>query len=81
MKLDVFIFLGILLAILFIGITGAFFLYVPALTVLTVVTLIVGLGLMFALGMMTGRRSRKLSPFTHRAMPMRRLSGDNYVVR
>jgi hypothetical protein len=81
MKLDLMICLGILLAILFIGVVGAFFLYVPALTVLTVVTLLLGLGLMFALGMMTGRRSRKLSPFTHRAMPIRRLSNDTYVTR
>jgi hypothetical protein len=64
MKLDLMICLSILLAILFVGIVGAFLLYVPALTVITVVTLLLGLGLMFALGMLAGRRSRKLSPFT-----------------
>jgi hypothetical protein len=72
MKLDFIICLGILLAILFVGIVGAFLLYVPALTVLTVATLVMGLGLMFALGILTGRRSRKLSPFSHRAMPIAR---------
>jgi hypothetical protein len=66
MKLDLMICLSILLAILFVGIVGAFLLYVPALTVITVVTLLFGLGLMFALGMLTGRRSRKLSSFTPR---------------
>ena len=70
MKLDFIVCLGILLAILFVGIVGAFLLYVPVLTVLTVVTLLLGLGLMFALGILTGRRSRKLSPFSHRAMPI-----------
>jgi hypothetical protein len=81
MKLDFIVCLGILLAVLFVGIVGAFFLYVPALTVFTVVTLVLGLGLMFALGMLTGRRSRKLSPFTHRAMPIRRLPNNIYIVR
>jgi hypothetical protein len=81
MKFDFIVCLGILLAVLFVGIVGAFFLYVPALTVFTVVTLVLGLGLMFALGMLTGRRSRKLSPFTHRAMPIRRLPNDIYIVR
>jgi hypothetical protein len=69
MKLDFIICLGILLAIVFVGMVGAFLLYVPALTVITVATLLIGLGLMFALGILTGRRSRKLSPFSHRAMP------------
>jgi len=64
MKLDLMICLGILLAVLFVGSVGAFLLYVPALTLITVITLLLGLGLMFALGMLTGRRSRKLSPFT-----------------
>jgi hypothetical protein len=81
MKFDFIVCLGILLAVLFVGIVGAFLLYVPALTVLTVVTLVLGLGLMFALGMLTGRRSRKLSPFSHRAMPIRRLPNDIYIVR
>jgi cyanate permease len=59
MKLDLMVCLGILLAVLFVGVVGAFLLYVPALTVLTVITLLLGLGLMFALGMLTGRRSRR----------------------
>jgi hypothetical protein len=75
MKLDFIICLGILLAVLFVGIMGAFLLYVPVMTLLTVVTLLLGLGLMFALGMLTGRRSRKLSPFS------RRLPGDLHIVR
>jgi hypothetical protein len=81
MRLDFIVCLGILLALLFIGIMGAFLLYVPALTVLTVVTLVLGLGLMFALGLLTGSRWRKLSPFSHRAMPLRRLPGNLYIVR
>jgi len=71
MKLDLVICMGALLAALFLGIVGAFLLYVPVLTVLTVVTLLLGLGLMFALGIVTGRRARKLSHFSHRAMPIR----------
>jgi hypothetical protein len=71
MKLDFIVCLGLLLAVLFIGIMGAFLLYVPALTVLTVVTMLLGLGLMFALGLLTGSRWRRLSPFAHRAMPIR----------
>ena len=70
MKLDFMVVLGILLAVLFLGVVGAFFLYVPVLTLFTVVTLLLGLGLMFALGILTGRRARKISPFTHRAMPL-----------
>ena len=71
MKLDFMVVLGILLAVLFLGVVGAFFLYVPVLTLFTVVTLLLGLGLMFALGILTGRRARKISPLTHRAMPIR----------
>jgi hypothetical protein len=71
MKLDLVICMGVLLAALFLGIVGAFLLYVPVLTVLTVVTLLLGLGLMFALGILTGRRARKLSHFSQRAMPIR----------
>jgi hypothetical protein len=78
MKLDFAIPLSIILAILFIGTVGAFLLYVPVLTVLTVVTMILGLGLMFALGLLTGTRWRKLSPFSHRSVPVRR---DLFVVR
>jgi len=76
MKLDFVVCLGILLAVLFIGVVGAFFLYVPVLAVFTAVIMLLGLGLMFALGLLTGRRWRKLSPFTHRAMPLRRLPGE-----
>jgi len=56
------IFLSVLLAVLLASVIGAFLLYVPVLTVLTVVTLVLGLGLMFALGIMTGRRSRRRMP-------------------
>jgi hypothetical protein len=79
MKLDFMVCLGILLAILFVGIVGAFFLYVPALTVLTSATMLVGLGLMFALGILTGRRSRKVSPFSERTMQAR--TDNLYIVR
>lgn len=81
MKFDFIVCLGVLLAALFVGVVGAFLLYVPALTVFTVVTLLLGLGLMFALGMLTGRRSRRLSPFTHRAVPIRRIPNNLYIVR
>jgi hypothetical protein len=70
MKFDFMVCLGILLAVLFVGMMGAFLLYVPALTVITVASLLLGLALMFALGILTGRRWRKLSQFTHRTMPM-----------
>lgn len=70
MKLDLMVSLGILLAVLFVGVVGAFLLYVQTLTVIAVVTLLLGLALMFALGILTGRRVRKISPFTHRAMPI-----------
>jgi hypothetical protein len=81
MKLDLMICFGILLAVFFVGIMGAFLLYVPALSVFTVVALLLGLALMFALGILTGRRVRKVSPFTHRAMPIRRMQGNLYIVR
>ena len=71
MKLDFMVLLGILLAILFLGVVGAFFLYVPVLTLFTVVTLLLGLGLMFALGILTGRHGRGKYRSTHRAMPIR----------
>jgi hypothetical protein len=80
MKLDFVVCLSILLAVLFLGTIGAFLLYVPMLTIATVVTLLLGLGLMFALGMLTGRRSRK-SPFSHRLVPIRRLPGDFHLMR
>jgi hypothetical protein len=71
MKFDFIVCLGILLAAVFLATMGAFLLYVPALTLLTVIALLLGLGLMFALGILTGRRARKVSPFTHRAVPIR----------
>jgi hypothetical protein len=70
MKLDHMVCLGVLLAVLFVGIVGAFLLYVQALNVIAVATLVLGLGLMFALGILTGRRARKTSGFGHRAMPV-----------
>ena len=81
MKLDLMVCCGIILAVLFVGVVGAFLIYVPALTVLTVVTLLLGLGLMFALGILTGMRSRKLSLFTRRSTPIRRMPSNLYVVR
>lgn len=70
MKLDHMVCLGVLLALVFVGIVGAFLLYVQTLNVIAVATLVLGLGLMFALGILTGRRARKTSGFTHRAMPV-----------
>jgi hypothetical protein len=66
MRLDFLVSLSFLLAILFIGSVGAFLLYVPALTVFTVVTMLVGLGLMFALGMFAGRHKRRMTDFAPR---------------
>jgi hypothetical protein len=79
MKLDFIVCLGILLAVLFVGIVGAFLLYVPVLNVFTAATFLLGLGLMFALGMLTGRRSRKMPLARHRPTPIR--TGNLYVVR
>ena len=81
MKLDVMLCLSVVLAVLFLGIIGAFLLYVPALTVLTVITLLLGLGLMFALGIQTGRHWRRVSPFLHRAVPIKRMPSNLYIVR
>jgi len=61
--------LSILLVILFLGTIGAFLIYVPALTVFTAASVLVGLGLMFALGLATGSRWRRSSRFAHRATP------------
>jgi hypothetical protein len=79
MRLDFTICLSILLAILFLGAAGAFFLYVPVLAIFTAVTLVLGLGLMFALGLIAGSRWRKL--FSHRVVPMRRIPDDFSIVR
>jgi hypothetical protein len=65
--------LSILLAVLFIGTVGAFLLYVPALAVFTTVTILLGLSLMFVLGLMTGSRWRRLSLLGHRVVPGGRL--------
>jgi hypothetical protein len=61
MKLDIAVLLSALLAVLFIGTIGAFLLYVPALTVFSVAGVLVGLCLMFALGLATGTRWRKIN--------------------
>ena len=68
MKLDITVFLSLLLAILFIGTVGGFLLYVPALSIITVATMLLGLALMFALGLQTGRRWRKVSRGSHRGV-------------
>jgi hypothetical protein len=49
------------------GTVGAFLLYVPALTVFTVASVLIGLGLMFALGLAAGRDWKKSIRFQHRA--------------
>ncbi len=67
MKLNLAIALSILLAALFIGTVGLFLIYVPALTVFTVASVVVGLGLMFALGLATGTQWKKSNRFQHRA--------------
>jgi hypothetical protein len=59
MKADFVVTLSILLAILFIGSLGAFLFYVPALSMFTVVIMLLGLALMFALGLQTGRHRRR----------------------
>ena len=68
MKLTFAISLSILLAILFIGTVGAFLFFVPALTVFTVASVLVGLCLMFGLGLATGSRWRKSTRFLHRSI-------------
>jgi hypothetical protein len=67
MKLEIPVFLGFLLAVLFIGVVGGFLLYVPPLSILTVATMLLGLGFMFALGLQTGRKWRKLSRHANRS--------------
>ena len=59
---------GILGAVLFLGSIGAFLLYVPALALAVVMTILAGLILMFVLGFQSGRgairilRARKAQP-------------------
>jgi hypothetical protein len=79
MRIDFAVCLSVILAVVFLVAAGAFFLYVPALAVLTTVTLVLGLGLMFVLGLMTGSRWRRL--FSHRTTPIRRLPDHFSVVR
>jgi hypothetical protein len=67
MKLNFAVALSILLAVLFMGTVGAFLIYVPALTVFTVASILIGLGLMFALGLAAGRQWKKSDRFQHRA--------------
>lgn len=67
MKLNFAVALSILLAVLFMGTVGAFLLYVPALAVFTVASVLTGLGLMFALGLAAGRQWKKSNRFHHRA--------------
>ena len=62
MKLDFVVTLSILLAILFLGSLGAFLFYVPAVSMFTVVLMLLGLALMFALGLQTGRHRRRNPP-------------------
>lgn len=73
MRLHFVICLSILLAVLFIGTAGAFFLYVPLLELFTTVVILLGLGLMFVLGLMTGSSWRRFSPLRHRAVPIGRV--------
>jgi hypothetical protein len=54
---------------------GAFLFYVPALSVVTGVAMILGLALMFALGFQTGRGWRKLS------LPMKRFDRNIPLTR
>ena len=82
MRFDLAISLSVLIAVLCIGTLGAFLLYVPALAVFTVVVMILGLGLMFALGLLTGTRWRRLTPFDQRsAPPVRKSPAHLYVIR
>jgi hypothetical protein len=67
MKLNFAVALSILLAVLFMGTVGAFLIYVPALTVFTVASVLIGLCLMFALGLAAGRQWKKAIRFQHRA--------------
>ena len=66
MRLHFVICLSILLAVLFVGMVGAFLLYVPALAVFATVTVLLGLSLMYVLGLITGTRWRRLSPHIDR---------------
>jgi hypothetical protein len=59
--------LSILLALLFITSVGAFLLYVPTLDLFVTIMMILGLSLMFALGLITGTRWRRMSAFVHRS--------------
>jgi hypothetical protein len=67
MKREITVVMSFLLAVLFIGVVGGFLLYVPALSIITVATMLLGLGFMFALGLQTGRKWRKVSRDAHRS--------------
>lgn len=71
MRLGLFLFLSLILAALFTGVVGVFLVYVPAQTVFAAATMVLGLILMYLLGLITGRRWRRLSPTLHRIAPAR----------
>jgi hypothetical protein len=77
MRLHFIFCLSILLALLFIASVGAFLLYVPTLDVFVTIMMILGLSLMFALGLITGTRWRRISALLHRD----RFHGDIPAVR
>jgi hypothetical protein len=59
---DITFWLGILIGCLFLASLGAFFLYVPTLSVMVVSTTLLGFIVMFFLGIQTGsRRTRDVS--------------------
>ena len=66
MRLHFALCLSILLALLFITSVGAFLLYVPTLDLFVTIMMILGLSLMFALGLITGTRWRRMSALIHR---------------
>jgi hypothetical protein len=51
---------GFVAAVLFLGSIGAFLLYVPALSIVVVMTTLVGLILLFVLGFQSGRGARRI---------------------
>jgi len=67
MRLQFIFCLSVFLALLFISSVGAFLLYVPTLDLFVTIVIILGLSLMFALGLITGTRWRRMSAFIHRA--------------
>lgn len=61
MRRDLTFLVGILVGVLFLGSLGAFLLYVPILPLTVVVTTLLGLILMFVLGIQTGGRRIRIS--------------------